>query len=235
VRRFYKVVTPDLASFHDPTFVYEIGKTKRPGTAKRDWYQIQTADVLHASATAPGAARWGDWPYRLVAAEGNPVCEEDGKYGFRQLKIVEELDVALCFGPNGHAVVDVLETLGAATPGQMQQLAASMAAAWAAAWDAAWDAAWAAARDASRAAAWAAARDASRAAARDASRAAARDAAWDAAWAAARAAARDASGDTSMAALVADLVGRYGLKQHHIETLMAPYIEVFGRPTWMEE
>jgi len=203
VRRFYKVVTPDLASFHDPTFVYEIGKTKRPGTAKRDWYQIQTADVLHASATAPGAARWGDWPYRLVAAEGNPVCEEDGKYGFRQLKIVEELDVALCFGPNGHAVVDVLETLGAATPGQMQQLAASMAAAWDAAWAAAWDAAWAAA--------WAAARDASG----DAS--------------------RDASGDTSMAALVADLVGRYGLKQHHIETLMAPYIEVFGRPTWMEE
>ena len=195
MRRFYKVVTPDLASFHDPTFVYEIGKTKRPGTAKRDWYQIQTADVLHASATAPGAARWGDWPYRLVAAEGNPVCEEDGKYGFRQLKIVEELDVALCFGPNGHAVVDVLETLGAATPGQMQQLAA----AWAASGDAAWDA----------------------------SRAASR--------AAARAAARDASGDTSMAALVADLVGRYGLKQHHIETLMAPYIEVFGRPTWMEE
>ena len=211
MRRFYKVVTPDLASFHDPTFVYEIGKTKRPGTAKRDWYQIQTADVLHASATAPGAARWGRWPYRLVAAEGNPVCEEDGKYGFRQLKIVEELDVALCFGPNGHAVVDVLETLGAATPGQMQQLAASMDAAWDAAWAAAWDAAWAASRAAARAAA--------------------RDASMDAAWFASMAAATN----TSMAALVADLVGRYGLKQHHIETLMAPYIEVFGRPTWMEE
>ena len=74
----------------------------------------------------------------------------------------------------------------------------------------------------SLAAAWGAARGA----AWDAARAAAWDAAWDAAaWAAAWDA---AAWDAVWAASVADLVGQHGLTQDHINTLMAPWVQVLG-------
>jgi hypothetical protein len=245
MEQFYKVVDQNLASFHNPEFRYEIGTRARridTGTPK-----LCTSTVLHASREAPDAARYGRWPYRLLTVEGVPVVEQPDKAGFRQLYVTGEVDVALCFGPNGAAVVDVISTIESATAGQLRQLAA----AWAAAGDAAWDAVW----DTARAAVWYTARAAARAAARDAAEAAARaaawaaaeaaawSAAWDATWYTARAAAGDAlkgalrgtAGDAARAAVVSDLVSHYGLEQHHIDTLMAPYVEVFGRPEWMNQ
>ena len=69
---------------------------------------------------------------------------------------------------------------------------------------------------------------AARGAARDAARDAAWGVAWAAAWAAARAAARAATRDAALAASVADLVGQHGLTQEHIDTLMAPWVQVLG-------
>ena len=123
---------------------------------------------------------------------------------------VTDEDLAETFGPSWALVVAVIRRAAVLTEGEARSLAAAR------------DAAWAAARDA---AAWAATRDATRAAARDAAWAAARDAAAraatrDAAWAATRDAARAAS--------VADLVGQHGLTQEHINTLMAPWVQVLG-------
>lgn len=63
--------------------------------------------------------------------------------------------------------------------------------------------------------------------------AAARDAAWAAARYAARAAARDAARDAAWAAVVSDLVGHHGLTQEHVDTLMAPWVQVLG-DNWAE-
>ena len=63
--------------------------------------------------------------------------------------------------------------------------------------------------------------------------AAARAAAWGAAWAAARAAARGGARDAAWAAVVSDLVGQHGLTQEHVDTLMAPWVQVLG-DNWAE-
>jgi len=73
-------------------------------------------------------------------------------------------------------------------------------------------AAWGAAMDAARVAAW----DATRGATRDA----AMDTAWDAAW--------DATRGATRALLVRDLIGQHGFKQHHYNTLVAPWVKVAG-------
>jgi len=186
MERFYKLVDNNLCSFHDPTFQYVIGKSKRPtqtGRIPEQRDQMCSGWLLHASRTPEQTTRFaGRWPWRLLYVEGRPIVEDDRKAGFRQLRVIEEISVAACFGPNGSSVVDVLNTVCNATGEQLEKFYV----------------------------AWAAARDA-----------ATRAAAWDVA--------RDAAG----AAVVADLVGQHGLEQQHIETLMAPYVSVFGRPDWM--
>ena len=66
------------------------------------------------------------------------------------------------------------------------------------------DAAWVAAMDTARDAAWVAAMDTAR----------------DAAWVATR--------DAARALLVRDLIGQHGFKQHHYNTLVAPWVKVAG-------
>ena len=78
-------------------------------------------------------------------------------------------------------------------------------------------------------AAWVAAR----VAARDAARDAALDAALDAAWVAAWDAAWDAAWGAAWGAVVSDLVGQHGLTQEHVDTLMAPWVQVLG-DNWAE-
>ena len=225
---FFKVVRPDLSSFHDPNFGYAIGKTRRAPGPRPAVIRVQMAGVLHASTSAPEAARWGVWPYRLLEVAGKPLTEpdSDGKVAFRQLTVVAERDVAECFGPNGQAVVRLLDQVGRLTVGQAEQLYAARSAAGDATWYATWDAAGAASH--------AAARDAVRDAASDATwyatGYAAGDATWYAAGAASHAAARDAVRDAAAALVVVDLVGRHGLEQHHIDTLLAPWIETVGDP-----
>ena len=59
------------------------------------------------------------------------------------------------------------------------------------------------------------------------------DAARDAALDAARAAARGAARDAARGAVVSDLVGQHGLTQEHVDTLMAPWVQVLG-DNWAE-
>ena len=126
--------------------------------------------------------------------------------------VVTDEDLAETFGPQWAAIVALIRRAAALTEREAQDLVAAWVAAWGAARDAAWVAAWGAAMDAARVAAW----DATRGATRDA----AMDTAWDAAWDAARGATR--------ALLVRDLIGQHGFKQHHYNTLVAPWVKVAG-------
>ena len=118
---------------------------------------------------------------------------------------VTDADLEETFGPAWRMVIAVIRRSAILTAAEAKDL----------------DAAWDAARDAALDAAW----DAARGAARDAARGAAR--------AAARAAARGAARDAARGAVVSDLVGQHGLTQEHVDTLMAPWVQVLG-DNWAE-
>ena len=126
--------------------------------------------------------------------------------------VVTDEDLAETFGPQWAAIVALIRRAAALTEREAQDLVAAWVAAWGAARDAAWVAAWGAAMDAARVAAW----DATRGATRDA----AMDTAWDATW--------DATRGATRALLVRDLIGQHGFKQHHYNTLVAPWVKVAG-------
>ena len=126
--------------------------------------------------------------------------------------VVTDEDLAETFGPQWAAIVALIRRAAALTEREAQDLDA----AWDATRDAAWDATRGATRGATRDAAW----DATRGATRDATRDAARDAAWVAAW--------DATRGATRALLVRDLIGQHGFKQHHYNTLVAPWVKVAG-------
>ena len=204
---WFKVVRPDMSSFADPTFVYEVGKRMRPNGVRVDGVLCRPG-YLHASPTPPEAALLNArWPYRLLRVEGTPAVKEGPKAGFKQLTVVEERPVSECFGPNGVEVLRVIR--------RAEQLTAAETRVGDAAWDAAWDAARDAAWDAAWCAAWCAARCA----------------AWNAAWCAAWNAARDGAWDAATAVAVRPLIGQHGFTQQHFDTLVDPWLKVLG-PTW---
>jgi hypothetical protein len=219
---FYKAVRDDLTSFHDPEFQYRVGGTHRPSTKNPGGgWDVCTEYVLHASPTPPQACRYARWPWRILKVTGKPVVESHDKSGFRQLKVIGEIDVAESFGPHGSSVLAVLRRAELLTADEARELAAArdLAAAWVAAVAAAGDAAGGAAGDAAWVAALAAAG------------AAAGDAAGDAAWVAAGAAALAAAWDAARAAASQHLIGQHGFTQQHFDILTGPWRSIIG-PTW---
>ena len=217
----WKVTRPDGTPWHGDGFVYEAGKTYR----RRDHGEprLCSPTVLHAARTPEQAARFGSWPYVLWEVEGVVAVEDEEKVGVRQLTVVRQAPTHLCFGPQGEAVLRVVERAGRLTVDEADALSA----AWSAARSAAESAARSAAESAAWYAAWSAARSAARSAAESAAWSAARSAAESAAWSAARSAAESAA----WSAAVADLVGQHGLTQEHIDLLRKPWADVIG-PTW---
>ena len=163
-----------------------------------------------AVSTDPTELPGAGWPMRMCRVEPveDVIITDTSKRQSLAWRVVEEVDPALRFGPQGPHVVALIARAGALTAGEADRLGAAR--------DAAWDAAWAAAGDAT----WDAAGAAARAAARDAARVAARDAARDAAWVAAR--------DAALALVVRDLIGQHGLTQDHYDTLTRPWRTVIG-------
>ena len=148
------------------------------------------------------------WPCRLFRVEpvGDAVPDDHypNKRCVKALRVVEELPAWQALGPDGEAVVALIERARTLTIKEARRMDAARPAAWYAAWYAA----------------GAAARYAAGAAARPAALAAAWDAAWDAA--------RDAAGDAAGALVVRDLISH-----EHFETLVAPWVAGVGR-TWEE-
>ena len=131
----FKVVRPDLSSFADRGFKYRVGHARLAPkvTGKRI---ICRPGLLHCSPSAPEAAGYGHWPYRLLSVE---VVKKDiverryDKYGALRLFVVEEVPVHLCWGPNGAAVEKIIRRVETLTKEEVEKLNA--------AWNAAWNAA----------------------------------------------------------------------------------------------
>jgi hypothetical protein len=207
---FYKATRPDATSFYDGETKWRVGRIVRHPAPDLS-LGICSAGVLHIS-DAPGETLvGGSWPCRLFEVEPRDemIGPEDHKYGCTVVEVVRELPAWQALGPNGEAVVALIERCRTLT------LDAAWYAVWYVAWDAARDAAWYAARGA----AWYAARDA----ARDAARYAAWYAAWGAAWYAVWYATRDAARYAALALIVKDLI-----TPEQFEILYGPWASVMG-------
>ena len=195
-----------------------------------------------AASTDPTELPGAGWPMRMCRVEPveDVIITDTCKRQSLAWRVVEEVDPALRFGPQGPHVAALIARAGALTAGEADRLRAAWGAAWgatrraagAAAGDAAGDATWAAAGAAARATARAAARiaagDATWAAAGAAARVGAGAAAWAAAGAAAWATAGAVARDAAVAVVVRDLIGQHGLTQDHYDTLTRPWRTVIG-------
>ncbi len=236
VRTYYKALRPDGTDFATGKTRPVLGEwmPKMEGLLSICEHGYHVADA--AAETLVG----GSWPCKLYRVEAKVLDRSQSFKGdhlhkgvCRTYRLVEELPSWQVFGPNGEAVVALVEQARTLTPEDATRLAAAWDAAWYAARDAAWHAAryaaWCAARDAAwcaaRDAAWHAARYAAWCAARDAAGYAARDAAWDAA----RDAAWDAAGSAAGSAAGA-LVARDLITTKQFDILYGPWRAVMETP-----
>ena len=211
---YWKAVRPDGTDFWTGT-VRWLPRTplKRARTVR---HQSSTCAVKgdHSTSLAvstdptnlPGAL----WPMRLCRVEQveDIIITDAYKRQSVAWRVVEEVDPAIRFGPQGPHVGALIARARVITAGEAERLVA----------------AWDAARDAARVAASDAARDAASVAARDAARVDASVAAW----VAASVAARDAASDAALALVARDLIGQHGLTQAHYDTLTLPWRTVIG-------
>ena len=162
---WYKTTRPNGRSFHSDNVVYKTGKRVRP-ESHNERRKLCGPGVLHASPSAPEAARYARWPYVLWQVEGKPFIHDSDKSGFKHLTVVRQLDEEECFGPEGKHVIALLRRIEQVTKKEAKQLSvvsyAASDAAWYVAWHAASDAASDAAWNAAGAGAWNAAGDAAR-------------------------------------------------------------------------
>ena len=138
---YYKATRPDGKSFHDGTTAWATGETVKIEMENRR-ADLCGVGILHAS-DAPGETLIGGrWPCRLFEVEGEPVAQEDHKFGFHELTVIRELPAWQALGPNGEAVTALIERSTTITPEQAERLRAARDAASGAAWNAAWNAAY---------------------------------------------------------------------------------------------
>ena len=160
----YKATRPDATSFHDAVTRWEVGEVTSLPKGTQRGSKLCGPNLLHAATVPAESLVGGSWPCRLFAVEPKAKLLTDPRHphkvGCRSWLVVEELPAAQVFGPNGEAVVALIERCKTLTTDEAKRLNA--------AWDAAWGAAWDAARGAARGAALVAARGAALVAARDA-------------------------------------------------------------------
>ena len=219
----YKATRPDGTSFYDSKTKWTVGRiTRHP--APNLTLGTCSNGVLHASIEKAETLISGWWPCRLFEVESRgPVTPLDRfKFGCGAFKVVRELPAWEALGPNGEAVVAVIERAEVLTATEANQLWGAQGAAWGAAWYAAVGGARYAARDArgARGAAWDAACRAAQGAAAGGARYAARGA-WDAAWGAAWEAAQDSARVAALAELTRDLI-----TPEQYQTLAGPWLSV---------
>ena len=142
---YYKATRPDGTDFYSGTILYGVGKTVRPAKFKGTPI-ICGPGVLHASDVAAETLIGGYWPCRLFEVTGKPFIgfdsEHKHKAGFKQLKVVAEIDPCLALGPNGRYVAGIIERIRQADRQEIRGLVAAWEATREATREAAWEAAW---------------------------------------------------------------------------------------------
>jgi hypothetical protein len=81
--------------------------------------------VYHASTVAAETLVGSYWPCRLFEVEGEAVSKSGYKRGFRTLTVGQELPAWRVFGPNGEAVVALIEKAGRLTHEEISGLRAA--------------------------------------------------------------------------------------------------------------
>ena len=191
----------------------------------REWIQDYDVDgdavCAHGAVKTCDALRPGDEQIIRAVMRRRGLTEdwndEDGRTKAEVLTLMRQIevsdaDLAETFGPNWRLVIAVIRRAAILTPDEMKQLTNPLLEMPYAAFDTAWNSAWVAASDA------------------------ARTAEWYSAWNAARCATLARSSrvaNVSAICVVADLVGRHGLTQDHVDTLMKPWVDVLG-DNWAE-
>ena len=168
---YYKATREDGTDFNTGTIDYAAALgTDVPVTHPGGGTSLTDAADYLSVSTSPSDCTRFRWPCRLFVVE--PVdpwtphaSDLPNKRACRSLLVIEERPAHEAFGPNGEAVVAVIDRASRLTLGEVERLAAAWDAVWAAAWDAARDAAWDAVWDAAWAAVWGVVWDAARAAA----------------------------------------------------------------------
>jgi hypothetical protein len=234
-QRYYKAIRPDGGSFRDPSFRW----ATKPGgvTTHPDFRKGDGARGYLSVATVPTDCTGMTWPARLLVVESVPgfgvftpdATDLPSKRAGAAFRTVEERPGHELFGPQGEAVVALIERARTITNAEAKKLYAAWGGTGYAAWDAtghaAWDATWYAAWDAARSAA----RYAARYAAWNATWYAAWDATWYATWGGIGYAPRDAAGYAAGALILRDIVGTKGWTQDVYDLLTAPWAKVIGR------
>ena len=148
---YYKATRPDGTSFYDGKTRWQVGRVVRHPhfePAKG----LCSAGVLHISDAPGEALTGGSWPCRLFEVEprGEIISDSSHKHGCGVVKVVRELPAHLALGPNGEAVVALIERCKTLSTDELNRFSAAGGASWAAACDAACDAASDAAWNAAR-------------------------------------------------------------------------------------
>lgn len=109
---YYKWLTPDMTSHHDPTYVWRVGDIQRAA----QWDSPEAGARgrgLHLLKRPVDALRFGRWPGRLFEAEpvGGAIAEDAEKVRCAAARLTRELDPAQAFGPSGARVIDFLSRL----------------------------------------------------------------------------------------------------------------------------
>lgn len=221
IKTYYKATRPGATSFYDGKTAWTVGEiTELPEPGRGT--VLSKAGVLHAS-TEPGESLvGGSWPCRLFEVEpvGELITEHRHPYkvGAHAWRVVREIEAWRALGPNGEAVVALIERAKNTTYDEVARLGAVRVAVQD-------TAAWYAARNAAQYAAWYAARLAAQDTAWYAAQVAPQDTAWYAAQDAARIAAWVAAQDAARVAAMA-LVVRDTITTEQFDQLYGPWKSV---------
>jgi hypothetical protein len=220
--RYYKATRPDGWDFvTGATFNY--ASALRSGEVVRHAAKRKVRDdpsTYISVSISPSDCTGFRWPCRLFLVEpvgrvmSSKLSVSRNKRAVSALCVVEELPAWQAFGPNGEAVVTIIDRLMRLTNDELRDLAA------------AWNAAWkdAAERAAMRSATWGAAWGAAQSAMRAAAQAVEWVTTWDAEWANPWTGPVSA-GDAATAAAIAELV-RDLITPAQYDLLIGPWREV---------
>jgi hypothetical protein len=211
MKTYYKLAKPDGWDFYSgKTINYRknIGKTVKPPLLK-EWTgqkpDLCTTLVLHACPKPLDCFVGARIPCSVYLVTGRSVVDDGSKYGFRSLKVLEEIPQEKLDGLFGFKYAEAVNTINpfkikppmitdehikllqswdSVRDSVRDSIVASVrdsvgASAWASAWDSAWASAWAST--------WASVRASIGASVRASAWASAWDSAWDSAWASVRA------------------------------------------------
>lgn len=142
---YYKAVREDGTDFYTGTvqWVPESGDIPAEGLVvthptSTEWGDYHSTHLC--ASTSPTDCTGFTWPCRLLEVEPvSEVHEHEGcKMSALSWRVVHELPAMQALGPQGEAVVALLDGLRRLDAEALARLAAAREAAWDAAWDAAW-------------------------------------------------------------------------------------------------